>query len=324
MKNCRGQIAILFLLMVPLLMLLLGMLADVALVVVTKGRMQATADRAVLAASRQLAKTMNHLAEQNWEIQHNYLEQEAEFRADQQRSEASGKQRLSARRAKINELRQAMDQQVAAGYREACEAALRVVEDETPWAELVPLYGRARVTGSGDGAKCDNQARLFDFYDDAVKANQFGRLDFTFPQDGNGWPDPGKVGRDGGELLRYRTKAAGPNQQVAFGLRLKSPLPEGTLGNLLNASGSFGAELDDFYIQAAAASQPYGGSIEEVAFLEADELEEARAIAEAEGLFYDASLVPLSLLQDRRAGYQGLNYYEPGEGWVMDVEKYGH
>lgn len=313
----RGQVAILVVLLVPLLAILLALVANTALVVMTKLRLQITADRAAQAAGESLAATMNQLAADNWAIHAEYRANERRFAADQQRNEAEGLQHLAESQARIDVVRERMDAAVRDGYARACAAAQAVVSMEAPWAALLPLSGDVRVIAGGAAAECEAGAPLFSFGGDRVVDAQWGTQHFTFPEGGATFFDPETVDHGSGELLRYRLKPSGARQQVAFGLRLRSPLPRPVLGAVFS-EGSVTMEL-----QASAAAQPVGGSIEDFAFIDAGNVEAATRRADETDQLYRATLVPLDTLQDVEAGYQGLRYYEPRDGeWIEDEDAY--
>lgn len=329
MKRTSGQIAVLLLLCLPLLMVVLALVADVALVVVTKARLQVAADRAALAAGDALAQTLDQLADANWRIRSTWRAAKKDVEAHQQEGRREGMDRLRRHQVVIDRLRTDMDRAVADGYRQACEAAAAVATAETPWADFVPLYGDTHLLRDSTQPFCESGAPLFSFYQDRARPDQTRVITFTFPTDGSGWNDPRRIESASFPLLHYRTKAPGPDQQVAFALRLRSRLPVGVGRRLLFATADDRAVLDTAWLEAAAASQPFGGSIEAFAFQDADTLDEAETRAEAqEGLRYDATLVPLEQLQDRSLGYRGLRYFDEAQGWIEDEDEdeyeYGH
>lgn len=307
MKRPAGQIAVLLLLCLPLLVVLLALVADVALVVVTKVRLQVTADRAALAAGDTLAQTLDQLADANGRIRSTWRAAKADVAAHQQEGRREGMDRLQRHQVVIDQLRADMDRVVADGYRQACEAAAAVATAETPWADFVPLYGDTRLLRDSTQPFCESGAPLFSFYQDRARPDQTRVITFTFPAAGSGWNDPRRVESASFPLLHYRTKVPGPDQQVAFALRLRSRLPVGVGRRLLFAAADDPAAIGNAWLEAAAASQPFGGSIED-----------------QEGLRYDATLVPLEQLQDRSQGYRGLRYFDEDYGWIEDEDEYGH
>ncbi|MBI2343570.1 MAG: hypothetical protein HYV02_04480 [Deltaproteobacteria bacterium] len=294
MTTIRGQVAVLILLLLPLAMLVVALVADVGLVIVTKMRLQVTADRAAYAAAQSLATSLASLATQNAEIHQEFTEQVTELAVSQQQNAAAGRARIAARQATIDTMRTAMDATVERGYVRACEAALGVVEAEAPWARMIPLYGRTRVVGPAAEQRCHGGAPLFSFYQDHLFPDQFPSLSYTYPAAGTGWDDPAQIEEAAAPLLSYRAKGPGGGQQVAFALRLESPLPGGAMGGLLRSNEET-AEPTNPWLSAAAAAQPFGGSIADF------------------DPAYDATLVPLDLLRDEDAGYQGLWYTDPDD-----------
>ncbi len=322
-RSSRGQLTILALLLLPFGLLAMVAVADLAVVVITKARLQVTADRAALAAGGVLAQLMNRLGELNWKIHHEWLEQEREFTSSQQQSEAGGQGRVQHRQEVINALRGEMEQITEQGYAQACAAALAVVEEAkaTPWAEMIPLYGGARVETVDNMRICQADRPLFSFYNDQLRADQWPTVPFTYPNDGADWSDPGSVADAEDALLQYRFKAFGPDQQVAFALRLRTPIPPGLWNELLTDQLSPDLLADD-WLAASAAAQPIDGSIEALGMLDAETPEAMTEAAEAEGLFYEPTLVPLDRLQQRALGYQGLRSFDPTEGWMDDEAIY--
>lgn len=312
----RGQVAILALLLLPLLVVMLCIVADVALTVVTKARLQVVADRAALAAAEAQANTLNALGIQNWEIHRHFARHEAHVQGNQHKSEDEIRSQFAARQAQIDEVRAAMDAAVADGYARACDAALVVADAEAPWAQMLPLVGGARVIETSEGRRCVAAAPLFDFGSDQLRTDQWPELTASYTDGGEGFEDPARVKEVSERLLSYRVKAPGPDQQVAFALRLRSRPPVSYLADWFDDS--------DVWLQASAAAQPYGGSLERTAFLESDDEAEARALAEDEGWSYEATLLPLATLQDRGLGYSGLRYYDALDGWRPDDGAYLH
>lgn len=323
LTSSRGQLVALLLLLLPVcivVLVVLVALADVAVVVVTKARLQVAADRAVLEAGKELSKHMNRLAGLNRDIHREFIAQESEFTASQQQNESGGKTKIRHRQIVINQLRGKMRNEIVAGYTEACRAALdlAMASDAVPWAEMLPLYGGTRVVDGAAGRDCVADAPLFSFYGDQVRDDQWTDLEFTYPSGGADWEDPAEVDDSADDLLRYRTKAAGPDQQVAFALRLRAPAPRGLFRELFTEQ----LEMDDTWIAASAAAQPIGGSIEDAAFLDTDDQATMETQADENGLFYDTTLVPLDRLQQRELGYQGLRYFDATQGWVEDDAVY--
>lgn len=304
-RRQRGQLVILLLLILPVLVTSLIVFGRIAVVVVTKARLQVAADRAAQAAGEVLATTMDQLAKDNWAIHHEFREQEREFIRSQQQSAAGGEQKLRHRQLVIDQLRRQMRQALNAGYTQACQKALAVATQEVPWAEVIPLYGGTRIVAGDTGQTCVADHALFSFFGDAVHEDQWQAQTFTYPSGGMDWEDPANIDDGRGDLLRYRTKATGPDQQVAFALRLRAP-----------------TIFADTWIAASAAAQPIGGSIEETAFVEVESPESLDAEWEEAGLGYEPTLVPLDRLQRRELGYQGLRYFDPTEGWVEDEAFY--
>ncbi|GEM_PF-5496345 len=309
--NQRGQIAILMMLLLPLCLLLVALVADVAVLVVTKTQMQVTADQAALAAADTLAELMNQLAVKNWQIHHEFVAQKNEFTGAQQQSDAGGKTRLAHRQDVIDEYRRDMDDIVATGYAQARDAAQAVVDRFEPDAEMQTLYG-------------DDTAPLFSFYDDYVDpaAEQWPRLSFTFPDGGTSWGNPASHQENGGQLLSYRAKAAGPDQQVAFAVRVRRHVLPGVGHQLLRRADPFAESTSDIWLAASAAAQPFGGDLYNAAMTDAANEKDIDAQLR-DGQGYAATLVPMTLLQDREAGYRGLRISDENtKGWRDDDNEY--
>lgn len=269
-------------LLLPLLTVLLLLLADVALQTVTKLRLQVAVDHAALAAAESLKGTMNQLVAQNRAIREEFEGQAQAFAVKQQGSRAEGEKQLKVRQERIDAIRAAMDATVDGGYRAALDEAAVVVATEVPWATLVPLAGHADES-------------LFAF-DDA-----WDTLVFSYNEGAGVFFDPTKVETGSGPLLHHRLKPEGPGQQVAVGLRLRSAMPASFFPLFFDEE----ADDDTQRLQASAAAQPFGGSIQE-------------------GATYEATLVPLSLLQDTDDGYRGLYSFDSEGGWVEDDAYYLH
>lgn len=318
LTSSRGQLVALLLLLLPVCIVVLVALADVARVVLRKARLQVAADQALLAAGEELTKHLNQLARENWHIHREFVAQEREFTGSQQQNESGGETKIRHRQIVIDKFRNDMRDLLDTGYTAACQAALKVANAKVPWAEMLPLYGGTRVVDGAAGRDCVADASLFSFYGDQVRDDQWTDLEFTFPEGGADWEDPADVDDSADDLLRYRTKAAGPDQQVAFALRLRALPPRGLFRELFTEQ----MELDDTWIAASAAAQPIGGSIEDAAFLDTDDSATMETQADENGLFYDTTLVPLDRLQQRELGYQGLRYFDATEGWVEDDAVY--
>lgn len=300
MNTQRGQVAVLMMLFVPVALLLLVIVADVGLHLVTKLRMQVSADHAVLAASDVLANHMDALARDNHEIHRLFSEQKQNLEKVSQKSHRqSGLADIRKTQKAIDAIRSDMDDRLARGYREACNAAQVAVAKRTPWASMTPLTGELHQN-------CTGGAPMFRFDDDYYDTEQWAKITFHHTEGSGGFIDPKSVESAEGTLLSYRHKEDGPDQQVAFALRVTSAAPPSFLSHIFP---------QERVLEASAAAQPFGGSIYEAAFIE--------DITAVEMPLYDSSLIPLGRLQDRDSGYRGL-VREVGGYWEEDHDVYWH
>ncbi|MBI4366379.1 MAG: hypothetical protein HY543_06130 [Deltaproteobacteria bacterium] len=316
--NPRGNALVVVLLLLPFFAALIVFVADLAHRMATKLALQIAADRAAYAGAAHLAETLNAIAGKNWRIRQRFLAAQKKLAArSTEQSAAVGRYDIAEAQADIDALREAMDELNRDGYRGACEAALAAARQWAPRAALRSMYGAAVVLGDAAGAHCEADAPLFSFGKDMVEPEeQWPDLAFVWTE-GN-FVDP--HGRDGADdrLLQYRRKApvqgAADNgaevaHQVAFAVRLEEPAPASGLSDLFGEGP---------LLRAAAAAQPYGGSIQAAAFWDAPTEEEAVA-----RMPYRPTLVPLEQLRDGDAGYLGLRYWDDN-AWIDDDHMYLH
>lgn len=308
--NQQGGVLVVMLLLVPVFVAVLLLVVDIALRVNAKLALQVAADRAAYAAAKDLADiTLQEIAKANWRIHkefsetRNYLE-----KINSKDKEASAKSKFNSAKNVIEENKAAMTERVGSGYLRACEAALMEAKRWAPDAKMQPLYGGVRVVEENGQPHCVGGQALFDFGEDDVEEEQ--KVDITAC-----WPETAGGGPLGGifdkiiepkseavcvseELLSYRVWAPfseaedSPTPKVAFALRLEQESPPSLLPTLFDHRPR---------LRAAAAAQPYGGSIKETAFVEAGSEEEAYAKVP-----YKPTLVPLAALRNDTEGYFGL------------------
>lgn len=307
-----GQIAVLMMFVLPLLIILLSLVSNVALTVITKARLQVTADKAASAAGKVLAEELNRIALTNNQIRREFSATQKVLSSDQRQSRSEGAEYIKQKQEIIDELHESMNEQSRTAYQKACAAALQVVQNETPWAEMLPLYGRAYIAGND----CLAEDSLFELSDN-INSNQIEELTYTYPEGGGNWWDPASVGESSEELLQYLLKPSGKNQQAAFALRLRTPIPE----TIIEDTNEIFTTSNE-WIEASAAVQPFGGSIEDTAFLDVATDEDLLEVMEKGDLDYDYTLVPLSVLQNQESGYRGLEYLDENSEWVLDEDQY--
>jgi ElaB/YqjD/DUF883 family membrane-anchored ribosome-binding protein len=281
------------LLLVPLGTVALLLLADIALQVVTKLRLQVAADHAALRAAESLAGSMDAMGAANVEVRQTFDDLEADLQSNTVKDQQEGEKRVAEARATIDALRAQMEARLDDGYQSACEAARQVVAQQAPWAEMLPLSGGTFTTDANGVELCEALERLFVM--DDVDAD----LTFAYNVNASTIYEPISVKQQTATLLHYRRKAETRGQQVAFGLHLRASRPP-----------SFFVEpaddvADDPYLVGTAAAQPFGGSIED-------------------GEPYEATLVPIKNLQDSDAGYRGLRFYDPAAGWIEEEGTYAY
>lgn len=298
----RGQITIAFLLMVPLIVSLFLGLGRIALVVVTKTRLQVAADHGAWHGAHGLAETLNKIGVLNWKIRDEFNTLKQEFVGGQQNSKELGEQLIRDAQNRIDGYRGEMDDLLANGYQRACERMLASVRQETPWAKARVM--RAGVGVAGDRAEistCDNHTPLFSFGDDHLRDDQWETLHYTYPTGGGDLMEPVGIGNGEGDLFRYRVKPGGDNQQVAFPVRLSLDQPD-----------------DLPPLTASAAAQPIDGDIAAFADVASEDADAVLTHAEHDGVAYHESLIALDRVQDRAAGYAGLQSQEDDWNEVDD------
>lgn len=308
------------LLLVPMLSFAVLFSAQVGLTIVTKLRLQTAADQAVYDAAKSLAHDLDALSRDNWTIRLHHRQLEQAFARSTQKDDADGKRRIAEAQARIDHARERMEDVLTHGYARACDAALAAVRRDVPWARVVPLSGHVQVADATD-APCRAQDRLFTFSGDRLETAQWLDREFAYPEGGGAFFDPARISTDRDELLSYRLKPTGPDQQVAFALRLEAPHLANWLAPLWPDLATNGA----LTLRASAAAQPVGGDIKAAGWLaiEGDRTDDAAWNAAYDMQRYHPTLVPLARLQDRAAGYAGLAFFdESTDTWMRDEERY--
>lgn len=309
----------LLLLLVPLLTIVSLFVVDVAQRVETRLSLQIAADRAAYAGAASLRNTLNDVAGMNWRIHRQFADTEYELtRRDVKRNRTEGENSVRTAEAKILLLREAMDTAVAEGYRRACEAAVAAATRWAPGAHVVPLYGGVRVEAGPDGPRCVGGDPVLTFGQgadadtiDHLEEGQWPSLHYCWTT--SSWFDPEGSGCADAALLAYRMKGevvAGRPDQTAFAVRLDRPVPASAMPDLFPHRPLF---------HAAAAAQPYGGSIRDAGLADV-----ATAEAAVEQFGYHPTLVPLAVLRDADDGYRGLAYWDDAHGWSIDDTEYLH
>lgn len=309
-SNQYGGVFVVMLLLVPVFVAVLLLVVDIALRVNAKLALQIAADRAVYAAAKDLAETtLKKIAEANWGIHKefsetkNYLE-----KINSKDKEASAQSKFNEAKNEIENHKADMTKLVRDGYIRACEVALAEAKRWAPHAKMQPLYGRVRIVEENGQPRCVGGDALFGFGEDDVEEEQKVDVTACWPETAGGGPLGGTFDKIiepkseavcvSEELLSYRvwaptsTADGSPTPKVAFAVRLEQEAPASLLPQLFDYRPR---------LRAAAAAQPYGGSIKETAFIEAGSEEEAYA-----KMPYKPTLVPLATLWNGAEGYSGL------------------
>lgn len=326
--NQQGGVLVVMLLLVPVFATVLVLVADIVLRVNAKLALQVAADRAAYAAAKDLANgTLKGIAQANWRIHDVFQETKKHLKDNSRNTEQSAQSKFNEAKNAIEHEKATMTQWVSDGYLKACEVALAEARRWAPHAKMQSLYGGVRVVEENGQPHCVGGQALFGFGEDDVEEEQKETITACWPENAGGGSfggmfdeiiEPeGQAGCLSEELLSYRVWAPlseaehSPTPRVAFALRLEQETPASLLPQVFT---------DRPRLRAAAAAQPYGGSVKETALRDADSEETAYA-----QMPYTPTLVPLAALRNDAEGYFGLrDCEEDPDGCTPDDRPYLH
>lgn len=266
LEGKRGSAAILMIAAVPLCCAMLMLLVECGRIALARTRLQSAADRAAVAGASSLAESLDRVARENWGIHRAWRDLAKDFAADAQQDRHAAAQRYSQYEAQcdaaLGQIGSTLDR---AGER-AREASANTLWRNAPEAAQ-DIAVRNAVSLSAD----------------ADPERQWGTVPYGSIA-GAIFTDPESV--EGGEYraLKYLIKRPGPD--AAVGVVARQRVRPALLGAMLGA----GVE-----IEAAAAAQAFGGSMEAFAMRETETADEAAMAVDEGGRdgLYRAALVPV-------------------------------
>ena len=266
MNRSQGSVTVLMVAALPLMVAALIVIVEIGRISVARARLQSATDRAAYAGAASQADSMNRLAKSNWQIYKAFRDLESDFASDSQQDEQAAKQRIEKYEAERD---RAIDEMggVLGDMQDASESAAR-----STFASNYPSAS-AGVSISGDIEIDDSQD----------PEQQWGELGYSHIT-GDLYLDPEDV--DGGsyEALKYMIKeGAGGAAIGVFASAWVEPLTANTFMG------------DGIEVFASSAAGAFGGSLEDFAQKESEDLDSAEGWETEEGTdaLYRASLIPL-------------------------------
>ncbi len=269
--NERGSVTVLMFTAIPLMAAALLLIIDIGRIAVTRARLQAATDRAAYAGAASLAHSLNTMAAENWNIHKAFRDLKGEFAQGTQKDRETAQQRIGKYEASRDE-----------AFTNIQGALLAMGERANDVASDV-LFANAS----------DAQAQIMinddvQLYDDAEPDQQWETLDYGYVTGGGSFIDPEKVKEESYDAFKYLIKRTDPNTSVGiYATSEVTPLMLGVLAQ------------DPVEVHAASAAQAFGGSLEEFATKETDDLEEAEEDEFEEGYdaLYRSSIIPVWTLE---------------------------
>ncbi|MFH1830382.1 MAG: Tad domain-containing protein [Pseudomonadota bacterium] len=267
--NQRGSITVLLFAAIPLMAAALLLVIDMGRIAVTRARLQAAVDRAAYAGAASLAHSLNTMAAENWNIHKAFRDLRAEFAQDTQKDRETAQQHIGEYEAKRDKAFSNIEATLLAMGDRAKEAAADTLFSNT--SDLETEIEDLSVRGD------------IDLADDAKPEEQEESLDYGYVTGGGSFLDPEKVKEESYDAFKYRIKRTDPN--VSLGIYATSEVTPLMLGVLAE---------DPVEVHAASAAEAFGGSLEEFAQKETDDLDEAEEETFDEGYdaLYRSAIIP--------------------------------
>lgn len=269
-KKCKGQAVILFMLIIPIMILMLCVCVNVSHLVRSKVRLQNATDRAVYAGAATLTHYMNKVAEENWRLNHAFKGLKKTFATFTSESSKTSEDEWNKYRAIRAEVEDNIKYYINEAYPDACSKAESIIKANLTDAKFYTEPGF-----------CEQE--LLTLFAD-FEAGQEEEIKYSYTFGGEGFIAPAGVESPGDLALRYFMRQEGTAPIVFAGWTEQDIKP------FLSSNGF----KDNQRVLAAAAAQPYGGSIKEFALKESDSLEELKSADEGEKNMYKTTYIPIN------------------------------
>lgn len=149
-NNEKGQVVIFFVLLIPLFVLLMVMSVEFSRVVLTKIKLQQTADKAIFAGASYLTEALNQTALSNQKVHQKFLHLKQWFKEGSKKSHSDAKIEIAKTLAEQNTiLDEEMTPNLEEAYQKAYAIADQIVQKNFPEARFVPLYSLPVRIGEG-------------------------------------------------------------------------------------------------------------------------------------------------------------------------------
>lgn len=269
MKNDeRGSVTILMFAAIPLMTAALLLVIDMGRIAVTRVKLQVATDRAAYAGAASLAHSLNTMTAENWNIHKAFRDLKSEFAQGTQKDKQTAQQRIDK-------------------YESSRDQALSNIQ-----GTLLAMADRAQDVAAdvlfSNASNAQAQIQINDdveLLDDADPKEQSETLDYGYVTGGGSFMDPEKVEEESYEAFKYLIKRTDRN--VSLGIYATSEVTPLMLGVLAE---------DPVEVHAASAAQAFGGSLEEFAEKETEDLEEAEEETFEDGYdaLYRSAIIPFS------------------------------
>lgn len=301
MRRERGQISVLFVLLIPVLFVLVALVVNYSVLIDSKIRLQIAADRAVFAGASKLAYIMNMVSEENWKIHRAYKDLVDNFNPNSQQSIDECKKKVKEMSGLQAEAQfGAMDELINAAYEEAENTAVSVAGANYKGAVYTTVFGLPgerlfEIRDKGDPGYSDDSQ---EFDSEGVKI----RADVVCSNIEGAVFDPSDVSDFNNDRLLSVTY--GDRNYVAVIAKLSADFVPPIAANIFKP----------FKIETSAAAQPYGGSIKRFGLLagETETLSEARGEAQklieaGKPYWFRPALVPVYMAKAFAGIEEGFN-----------------
>lgn len=148
--NQKGQVVILFALLIPFFVLLLVLTVQFSEIVFAKIKLQATLDRAVFAGASYLTETLNQIALSNRKVHQEFLNLKKRFKEGMKQNTPAAKKEIEKTWKIQNQIfDDEMLPQVQEARAKAWTITSQIVQKEFPQARLIPLSDTPLRIGEG-------------------------------------------------------------------------------------------------------------------------------------------------------------------------------
>lgn len=294
MRDQNGQVAIFFILIVPAIIIIFLIVVDFTVLIDSRIKLQIALDRGIFVGAAKLAYLMNRIAEENWIIRKSFLKVD--------KNAATRSWQAGECQNRVNELKNTqkealdnIDDLIETAYSSAYEVAKDLTDINYKGSHYESIYGKpgdllfGLIDSGKDLGDGKNQLDPEDEKELIRKNIVCGNIEGVVF-------DPNNVNASENQnILTYSLKS---NDSVGLISTLSAVVRPPFIGNI----------FEPVVIHAAAAAQPYGGSIKKFAFLAGEwedlSIEETKTKAEEESkdgkmaVWYRPSLVPLELFSE--------------------------